>query len=109
MGRLRADEEPLLNENPWVISDAVLWEIGFLERDGRIRSILATRQFDEALSRITTYAVDRALALGLRRFDFRSDPADEIIAATSLVHDIPLFTRDSRILGSKVVPLAVRD
>ena len=44
----------------------------------------------------------------VKRLDFRSDPADEIVAATSIVHDIPLLTRDARILGSKIVPLALR-
>jgi PIN domain nuclease of toxin-antitoxin system len=42
----------------------------------------------------------------LRRLDFRSDPADEIIAATSLAHNRPLLTRDRKLLKSKIVPLA---
>jgi predicted nucleic acid-binding protein len=33
-------------------------------------------------------------------------PADEVIAATSVVHNILLFTRDKRIRASKRVPLA---
>ena len=36
----------------------------------------------------------RAAASALTQFDFSSEPADEIIAATSVVHDIPLLTRD---------------
>jgi predicted nucleic acid-binding protein len=36
----------------------------------------------------------------------RGDPADELIAATSLVHGVPLVTRDRALLASKVVPLA---
>jgi predicted nucleic acid-binding protein len=43
----------------------------------------------------------------MRRLDFRGDPADELIAATSIVHRLPLVTRDARIRKSKVVPLAV--
>lgn len=35
-----------------------------------------------------------------------SDPADELIAATSLVHNVPLLTRDAKLRRSKVVPLA---
>jgi PIN domain nuclease of toxin-antitoxin system len=38
--------------------------------------------------------------------DFKSDPADELIAATSVVERIPLLTRDKRIRKSKLVPLA---
>jgi PIN domain nuclease of toxin-antitoxin system len=37
-------------------------------------------------------------------FDFRSDPADEIIAATSIVENIPLMTRDAKIQKSKMIP-----
>jgi predicted nucleic acid-binding protein len=38
--------------------------------------------------------------------DFESDPDDEIIAATSLAHNVPLLTRDRRILRSKVLRFA---
>ena len=47
---------------------------------------------------------DLAVALASTRLDFRGDPADEIIAATSVVHDVPLRTRDEVIRGSGVVP-----
>jgi predicted nucleic acid-binding protein len=33
-------------------------------------------------------------------------PADELIAATSVVHRVPLVTRDRQIRRSKLVPLA---
>jgi PIN domain nuclease of toxin-antitoxin system len=49
-----------------------------------------------------TLEVSRAIA----DLDFAADPADELIAATSLVHEIPLVTRDERIRRSRVVPLA---
>jgi hypothetical protein len=32
----------------------------------------------------------------IKALDFDSDPADEIIAATSVVHRVPLLTRDRR-------------
>lgn len=35
--------------------------------------------------------------------DFRSDPADEIIAVTSLVHRVPLLTRDRLLLESPLL------
>ena len=38
--------------------------------------------------------------------DFDGDPADELIAATSVVHGVPLLTRDRKIRTSKLVPLA---
>jgi predicted nucleic acid-binding protein len=106
-GRPRRDELRLLEREGLVISDAVLWEIGLLERGGRIKPVLATFEVDRLLSRTTVYPVDVRIARALRRLDFRSDPADEIIAATSIVHDIPLLTRDDRILRSRIVPLAL--
>jgi len=39
------------------------------------------------------------------RLDIRGDPADELIAATSIVHNVPLMTRDRAIHTSKMVPL----
>ena len=39
--------------------------------------------------------------------DFKSDPADEIIAATSLTYNIPLLTRDEKLIASKKTPLAL--
>ena len=106
-GRLRPAETAIANDF-WCISDIVLWEIGHLEREGRIRPALRSGAFDAALKRTTVFPIDRSIARALARLDFRSDPADEIIAATSIVHDVPLVTRDMRILRSKVVPLAIR-
>jgi PIN domain nuclease of toxin-antitoxin system len=51
-------------------------------------------------------AAGLAVARAIAKLDFESDPADEIIAATSLVHRVPLVTRDRRIRRSKRVPLA---
>ena len=52
------------------------------------------------------WPLDLDVARTATRLDFRSDPADELIAATSVVHGVPLLTRDARIRRSKVVPLA---
>ena len=50
--------------------------------------------------------IDLAVARQSTRLDFQGDPADELIAATSVVHDVPLLTRDRRIRRSELVPLA---
>ena len=50
--------------------------------------------------------IDLTVARASTRLDFTSDPADEIIAATSVVHNVPLLTRDDIIRSSKMVPLA---
>ena len=90
----------------WSISGVTLWEIAWLSREGRVRVGLDDHRLQSILAAMTIWPIDLEVAQALRRLDFRSDPADEIIAATSLAHDIPLLTRDSRILASKVVPLA---
>lgn len=106
-GTPRPEEARLLERDFWAVSGIVLWEIGHLEREGEIQPVLRTAEFSAAMRRTTIYAIDDRIAMALRQLDFRSDPADEIIAATSIVHDIPLLTRDSRMLRSKVVPLAL--
>jgi PIN domain nuclease of toxin-antitoxin system len=52
------------------------------------------------------WAIDFEVALQSTQLDFYSDPADELIAATSIVHGVPLLTRDTKILRSKLVPFA---
>ena len=59
-----------------------------------------------ALSKIHTWPLTLEICLGIRDLDFSSDPADEIIASTSIVHRVPLVTRDGKIRKSKIVPLA---
>jgi len=51
-------------------------------------------------------ALDLVVSNASTRLDFSGDPADELIAATSVVHRVPLLTRDRRIRRSQIVPLA---
>lgn len=106
-GRLTGEERLLLTRNRWSISAIVLWEIAKLVQLGRIEMELDDGEVVRALSRIHTWPIDLAVARASTRLDFRGDPADEIIAATSIVHDIPLVTRDRTIRRSGVVPLAI--
>jgi len=107
-GRLRPSERRLLEENAWSISPTVLWEIGQLARLNRSKVSLRTPELRRILDRVTIWDFDRRVAEAVMELDFRSDPADEIIAATSVVHGISLLTRDMRVLVSNVVPLALR-
>jgi PIN domain nuclease of toxin-antitoxin system len=52
--------------------------------------------------------IDAEIATASTHLDFRSDPADELIAATSFVRGVPLVTRDAKIRASTIVPLAIR-
>jgi PIN domain nuclease of toxin-antitoxin system len=52
------------------------------------------------------WPTDLEVSLTSTQLDFRGDPADELIAATSLVHRVPLVTPNRKIRASKRVPLA---
>ena len=99
-------ERHLLSGHQWSISAIVLWELSKLSQLGRITLDIASPELALALSRIQIWPLDLAVCRAIHRLDFRGDPADEIIAATSLVHNVPLVTRNRQILKSRSVPLA---
>lgn len=106
LGKLKPKEENLLRkDNVWCISDIVLWEITKLKQLGRIDFDLDTPKVVELLKHITVIPIDAGVCQALKTLDFKNDPADEIIAATSLSRKIPLLTRDRTIRKSKIVPL----
>lgn len=105
-GGLTARESGLLSGDSWSISAIVLWEIAKLTELGRIEMDMESAEFTRALGRIYVWPLDLAVCRETLRLDFDSDPADEIIAATSIVHKLPLVTRDRLIRRSKLVPLA---
>ncbi len=105
-GRLRAREKRLLTAARWSISAIVLWELAKLVQLGRLRLDLDDREVTRTLAKLHLWPIDLAVARRSTQLDFQGDPADELIAATSVVHDVPLLTRDRRIRRSKLVPLA---
>ena len=105
-GELKPREQKILASNPWGISSIVLWEIAKLSQRGRIGVDLEDNELSRILSRIHVWDLSPAVAMASCRLDFRGDPADEIIAATSIVHKVPLLTRDKRIHKSRLTPLA---
>ena len=106
VGTLRPRETRLLRAQPWSISAIVLWEIAKLAQLGRILVDLDEPEVVRVLSRLHVWPLTREVARTSTRLDVRGDPADELIAATSVVHKVPLLTRDRVLLGSKLVPLA---
>ena len=104
---LTRSESALLSRNRWSISAIVLWELAKLIQLGRLSIDLDDREVRRVLGRLHVWPIDLEVAMTSVRLDFRGDPADEIIAATSVVHDVPLLTRDRVIRKSKLVPLAV--
>jgi PIN domain nuclease of toxin-antitoxin system len=105
-GLLTGAEQQLLAREEWGISDIVLWEIEMLYARGRIRFGLDHLPLAEVLRRVQVWPITPEVGLKLRTLDFRSDPADELIAATSLAHNVPLITRDEKIRTSKLVRFA---
>ncbi len=99
-------ERSLLTDEPWSISAIVLWELAKLVQMRRLVMDLGSPEVARALSSIHVWPIDLEIARASTALDFRSDSAHEIIAATSVVHSVPLLTRDKRIRRSKMVPLA---
>ncbi len=84
----------------------MLWEIAKLAEIGRIEIDLDDPELSRILARIQTWPITVDVCRTIRSLDFDSDPADEIIAATSVVHGVPLLTRDRRLRRSRRVPIA---
>jgi PIN domain nuclease of toxin-antitoxin system len=105
-GDLTARERRVLSADSWSISAIVLWELAKLAQLDRIDLDLGDADVTRALSALHTWPIDLQVSVASTRLDFRSDPADEMIAATSVVHRVPLVTRDRRIKRSRIVPLA---
>ena len=105
-GELRVHERTMLSRERWSVSAIVFWEMAKLRQLGRIEMDLEDPEVAGVLHRIHVWPIDLAVAIASTRLDFKGDPADELIAATSVVYRIPLMTRDLVIRGSGIVPLA---
>jgi len=103
-GDIKPGEQRLLATESWSIAAIVLWELSKLVQLGRVTLDLGDPEVTNALSSIHVWPLDLEIARVSTQLDFTGDPADELIAATSVVHHIPLVTRDRRILRSKIVP-----
>lgn len=105
-GTLTAKEHQILSADTWSISGIVLWEISKLIQLGRLEMDLTDPDIVRALSKVHTWPLTLEICRGIHELDFSSDPADELIASTSIVLRLPLVTRDTKIRKSKLVPLA---
>ena len=103
-GELSPFESDLLLPERLAISDIVFWELAKLVELRRLEFDFDDAQFRSFLRSCTVFPITLEIAQKSTKLDFKSDPADQIIAATSIVEQIPLITRDRRILKSKLVP-----
>lgn len=99
-------ERKLLASDQWGVSAIVLWELAKLRQLDRIALDVRSPEFKRVLARVHVWPLDLAVCTKSTELDFSSDPADELIAATSVVHSVPLVTRDLKIKKSKLVPFA---
>ena len=105
-GSLTPAERKLLASEPWGISAIVLWEVAKLAQLGRIAIDVRSTEFVRIFARVQVWPLDLAVCEKSTGLDFDGDFADELIAATSIVHRVPLVTRDKKIRKSKLVPIA---
>lgn len=105
-GSLTAREQRILAAESWSISSIVLWELAKLVQLGRLEMDFDDADTIRSLAAVQVVPISLSIARASTQLDFHSDPADELIAATSLVERIPLVTRDKRIRKSKLVPFA---
>src|SRR5690349_8450997 len=106
-GIVTSREQALLKGQAFGISAMVIWEIAKLKQLKRIQIGLDDLRMTKFIDGCVVWPIDVAVALASTQLDFRSDPSDEIIAATSMVHGVPLLTRDAKMRASKMVPLAI--
>lgn len=106
-GASSQSEYSLIVKEDLAISDIVLWELAKLVQVGRLGMDFESGEFRQFLRHITVIPISIEIARKSTQLDFSSDPADEIIAATSVVENIPLLTRDRRIRKSRIVPFAL--
>lgn len=107
-GTLTERELEALAGEPWSISAIVLWEIERLRKSRIIRYGLDDSVVSGMLAGTRVWPITPAVCMAMRQLDFESDPADELIAATSIVFNVPLLTRDRDMSASRVVPVALR-
>jgi PIN domain nuclease of toxin-antitoxin system len=105
-GALRPRERRLLSAERWSIAAIVLWEIAKLAQLGRIAVDLRDADVVRVLAQVHVWPLTAEIAHESTRLDVKGDSADQLIAATSVVHGVPLVTRDTLLRRTKRVPLA---
>jgi PIN domain nuclease of toxin-antitoxin system len=99
-------ERETLASGRWSISAIVLWGLAKLAQLGRLDLDLAAPESTSALSAVHIWPLHLDVCRTSTQLDFAGDPGDELIAATGVVHQVPLVTRDPTILASRLVPFA---
>lgn len=99
----RADQH-----NALVISDISLWEVAMLVKKGRVEIDTSAAHFLNLFLQsrnISVLQISPEIAELSTHFgaDVSNDPADRLIAATSIIHNAQLVTADKKLLDSEMV------
>lgn len=99
----KADEH-----NALIISDISIWEISMLIKRARIEIDTTAANFINlflASRNISVVSISPEIAELSTSFgsEINNDPADRIIAATSIIHNAPLITADSNLRQSSLI------
>ena len=107
-GRLSKNANKAIKNNSLIMSDISLWEIAMLTKSGRLIIDTSYSEYIELLLSsfgIQVNPITPEIAKMSVEFDdnVNHDPADRIIAATSLVEDAPLVTADKNLIKTKII------
>jgi PIN domain nuclease of toxin-antitoxin system len=101
-GRIPAKIQATIDaEAGWGVSTISLWEIAMLTEKGRLAlSAPLLPWFTKALSgeKVRLLPITPEIAAKSAGLPMHGDPADRLIAATAIEHNIPLATVDSLLL-----------
>lgn len=103
---LSDEEHRILADAEWAVCPIVFWEIAMLARQGRLEIDLESPPVVQLFLKLISLPLTLEVARVSTQLDFSANWFDELIAATSVVYGIPLMTRDVKIRGSQMVPLA---
>jgi PIN domain nuclease of toxin-antitoxin system len=102
-----AIDDARLRSEAICISDKTLWELAMMIQRGIVALKTTPRAFLLEVEQIfRVLPINAAIAERSIQFSprFPKDPSDRIIAATAIVHGLPLITADEKILESGEVP-----
>ena len=103
---LRPHEHRILAGAIWCVSPIVFWELAKLAQKGRAKIDFDDPVLVRLMSKMESLPINQVVARVSTQLDYDTDPADELIGATSVVYGVPLLTRDETIRASEIVPIA---
>ena len=106
--RLSKNANKAIRNNSLIMSDISLWEIAMLTKSGRLIIDTSYSEYIELLLSLFGIQVNpitpEIAKISVECDDsVNHDPADRIIAATSLVEDAPLVTADKNLIKAKII------